>query len=173
MRESAAGHGHRRAAGRRISNPDNDRRSFESGWHAALSAGWLLFAPQHQQLSVGCEDLAQSVLKGAAGFDAPADVVHPLFGDAFDTTLPLRHESEKPDGMAFARSAMASGLAAAAMGEGERAGQQVLWEGKLSEAGELTLTEAGGFGTFWADVHLKAIMHPELTNSQAFLRTRK
>lgn len=63
-----------------------------------LLAGWLLFAPQNQQLSVGCEDLAQSVLKGAAGFDAPADVVHPLYGDAFDAALPLRHESEKPDG---------------------------------------------------------------------------
>ena len=39
----------------------------------------LLLAPQHQQLSVGGEDLAQSVLKGAAGCDAPADVVHPVF----------------------------------------------------------------------------------------------
>jgi hypothetical protein len=39
--------------------------------------------------------------------------------------------------MAFARSAMASGLAAAAVGEGERAGQQVLWKGKVAEAGKL------------------------------------
>ena len=121
----------------------------------------LLFAPQHQQLGIGREDLAQSVLKGAAGFDAPADVVHPLFGNAFDTTLPLRHESEKPDGMALARSAMARGLAATAVSEGERPGQQVLGERKLAETGELPLTEAGGFWAFGADVHLKAIMHTE------------
>jgi hypothetical protein len=118
-------------------------------------------APQNQQLRIGCEDLAQSVLKGAAGLDAPADVVHPLYGDAFDAALPLRHEGEKPDGMAFARSAMASGSAAAAVSEGQRAGQQVLREWKLTEAGELTLTEAGGFWAFGADIHLKAIMHTD------------
>jgi len=140
---------------------------------AVLSARWLLLAPQHQQLGIGREDLAQSVLKGAAGFDTPADVVHPRFGDAFDTTLPLRHEGEKPDGMALAGSAMASGLAAAAVSEGERAGQQVLGEGKLAEAGELTLAETCGLWAFGADIHLKAIMHTEVGSSQGFLRTRK
>jgi hypothetical protein len=132
-----------------------------------------LFAPENQQLGIGRKDLAQSVLKGAAGFDTPADVVYPLFGDSFDTPLPLRHESEKPDGMAIARSAMASGLAASAVGEGERAGQQVLGEGELTETTELPLPEAGGLGTFRADVHLKAIMHSETSISQAFFRTRK
>ena len=46
-------------------------------------------------------------------------------------------------------------------------------EGKLAEAGKLTLTEAGGFWAFGADVHLKAIMHTEERSSQDFLRTRK
>ncbi len=58
--------------------------------HVAPSAGWLLFAPQDQQLGIGGEDLAQSVLKGAASFDAPADVVHPLDRNSFHTRFSLR-----------------------------------------------------------------------------------
>jgi hypothetical protein len=64
---------------------------------------------------------------------------------------------------------MASGLAATAVSEGERPGQQVLGERKLAEMGELPLTEAGGFWTFGADIHLKAIMHTEQAASQDFL----
>jgi hypothetical protein len=78
----------------------------------------LLFAPQHQQLSIGGEDLAQSVLKLAAGVDTPPDIVYPLVRNPFDATLALRHEGEKPDGMALARSAVASGFAAATVSEG-------------------------------------------------------
>jgi hypothetical protein len=62
-----------------------------------------LFAPENQQLGIGREDLPQSVLKGAASFNAPADVVYPLHRNPFDTTLLLRHESEKPNRMTLAR----------------------------------------------------------------------
>ena len=64
--------------------------------------------------------------KGAAGVDTPPDIVHPLVGNAFDAMLTLRHEGEKPDGMTFAGSAMASGFAAAAVSERERAGRQAV-----------------------------------------------
>jgi hypothetical protein len=67
----------------RCSGPGSGLRGSESVLHADPSTG-LLFAPQHEQLGVGGKDLAQSELKGAAGGDAPADVVHPVFGDAFD-----------------------------------------------------------------------------------------
>jgi hypothetical protein len=132
-----------------------------------------LFAPQHQQLSIGGEDLAHSVLKLAAGVDTPPDIVHPLVGNPFDATLTLRHEGEKPDGMTFTRRTMASWLAATAVSEGQRAGQQILGQGELAEASELALTEAGGFWAFRSDIHLNAIMHTETSASQDFLRTRK
>ena len=41
--------------------------------------------------------------------------------------------------------AVACRLAAGAVREGERAWQEILGEGKLAQAGELTLPEAGGF----------------------------
>ena len=165
--------GRRRAAGSRISDPGNGTHNSESGWPVALSAGRLLFAPQHQQLSIGSEDLAQSVLKLAAGVDTPPDIVHPVVRNPFDATLPLRHEGEKPDGMALARGAVACRLAAAAVREGERAWQEILGEGKLAQAGELTLPEAGSFRAFGADIHLEVIIHTEQRTSQDFLRTRK
>src|ERR1035438_8023582 len=74
-RGCGGGAGHRRVVGSTISAPDSDRRSFGFVLHAVPSTG-LLFPPQHQQLRIGGEDLAQSVLKGAAGLDTPADVVH-------------------------------------------------------------------------------------------------
>jgi hypothetical protein len=120
-----------------------------------------LFAPKDQQLGIGRKDLTQSVLKDAAGFDAPTDVVHPLNRNSFDTTLALGHEGEKPDGMALAGSTMASGFAAAAVSERQRPRQKIFGKGKLAEARKLLLTEPGGFRTFGADFHLKAIMHSE------------
>jgi hypothetical protein len=96
---------------------------FESVENAAPSAGWLLFAPEDQQLGIGREDLAQSVLKGAASFHTLADVVNPLDRNPLHTTLSLRHESEKPNRMTLARRAMTSGFATAAVSEGERTRQ--------------------------------------------------
>ena len=68
---------------------------------------------------------------------------------------------------------MASWLAASAVSEGQRAGQEILGERELPQAGELTLAEAGGFWAFRSDIHLNAIMHTEQNASQDFLRTRK
>jgi len=67
--------------------------------------------------------------------------------------------------MAFAGSAMASGFAAAAVSQGEGTGQKILRERKLAKTGELPLAETGGFWTFGAGVHLKAIMHSEQRTS--------
>jgi hypothetical protein len=120
-----------------------------------------LFAPQHQQFGIGREDLAQSVLKGAAGFHAPANVVYPLQRNPFDPTLPLRHEREKPNRMTLARCAMTSGFATAAMSEGQRTRQEIFREGELSQATELALPEASRINAFGANVHLHAIMHTD------------
>lgn len=55
------------------------------------------------------EDLSQSVLKGAVGLDAPAHVVHPIFGNALDTLLPGSQKGQRPSGVTQFGSAMASG----------------------------------------------------------------
>jgi len=106
----------------------------------------LLFAPQHEQLGVGGEDLAQSVLKSAAGGYAPADVVHPILGNAFDSFLTVRHEGQGPGSVPLASGAVAGRFSAAGMADGEGAGQEILGEGELAEQGEFALAEAGSLG---------------------------
>src|ERR1035441_329749 len=139
------GAGHRPVAASRTSGPDSDRRSFGLGEREAPSTG-LLFAPQHEQLGIGGEDLAQSVLKGAAGCDAPADVVHPVFGNALDPFFASGHEGQRPGGVLLAVGAMAGGFTATGKADGQRAGEQILGECELAEQGKLALAEAGGLG---------------------------
>ena len=70
-----AGEGvHRLGCGSKISGQDSGRRNYRSVLRAVPATG-LLFAPQHQQLGVRGEDLAQSVLKGAASFHSTAHIV--------------------------------------------------------------------------------------------------
>src|SRR5580658_1502407 len=96
--------------------PDNKRHNggFARGWGTSLPP---LFAEQHQQLRIRSEDLAHGVLKPPSRFDALADVVDPLFGNAFDAVFPGRHEREEPDWVAFAGSAVTGGFAATAVSQ--------------------------------------------------------
>jgi hypothetical protein len=105
----------------------------------ALAAG-LLIAPKHQQLGVGGEDLPEGVLELSAGLDAPSHLLHPLGRNALDALFAVGDEGEKPDGVASPFSTVAGGLAAAAIGERERAGQQVLRQ--LGTADEFALAPA-------------------------------
>ena len=54
------------------------------------------------------------------------------------------------------------------MGDGQRAGQQILGERKLAQAGELTLTKATGFGTFWAATIWKQLYMQERDQVKSF-----
>ena len=133
----------------------------------------MLFAPQHQQLGVGGEDLAQSVLKGAAGFDAPADVVHPIFGNAFDPFLAGGHEGQRPSGVPLALGAMAGGFTAAGMADGERARKQILGKLELAEQRKFALAEPGSLGTLGLEFHLEVILLQEVAQTKPNSRTRK
>jgi hypothetical protein len=64
---------------------------------------------------------------------------------------------------------MAGGFAAAAMGEREGAGQEILGQGETAEHGELALAPASGLGTFWGGVHLNALIHAETKKIDYFL----
>ena len=61
-------------------------------------------------------------------FDAPADVVHPVFGNAFDPFLASGHEGQRPGGVLLAVGAMAGGFTATGIADGQRAGKQILGE---------------------------------------------
>jgi hypothetical protein len=135
------------------------------GWETSLP---LLFAEQHQQLRIRCEDLAQSVLEASSGFDALADIVDPLFGNALDASFPGGHERQEPDGVALAGSAVTGGFAATAVSQRDAAWQQILGQGELAKQGELALAPASGIGTFGGGFHLNVIMHSETMKIKSF-----
>jgi hypothetical protein len=128
-----------------------------------------LFAEQHQQLRLCREHLTQSILKSSASFDALADVVDPLFGNAFDPPFSGGHEGQETNGVTLTGSTVAGGFAAAAMGDGKGAGQEILGQGELAQQSELALAPASGLGTFWGDIHLNVIMHSEMMKINSFL----
>ncbi len=107
----------------------------------------LLLAPEHEQLGVGGEHRAQRLLGLAAGLDAPLHFLDPLGRVTFDAVFAPGHEGRKPEGVALALSAVAGGFAAAAVGEGQRAGQQILGQVEAADESELVLAEACGLGT--------------------------
>src|SRR5207249_6594407 len=148
-----AGPGHRPVVGSRISDADHNRRSFEFGGHAVPSTR-VLFSSQHEQLSIGGEDLAQSVLKGATGFDAPADVIHPLFGDALHTLLARGHKGQGPSRVSFARGAMAGRLSTTGLADGKTTRKQILGELEPADQRKFTLAEPGGFRALGLWFHL-------------------
>ena len=80
----------------------------------------LLPSRQHQQLGIGRQDLAHSLLELPPLRHPTPDIRDPGFGDVLDMFFPLDHEGQRPDLMAPALGTMAGGFATAEMGEGER-----------------------------------------------------
>jgi len=113
-----------------------------------------LLASQHQQLGVGGQHFPRRVLEFAPGFHAAADVLDPVLGDVLDMLLSPHHEGERPDGMAWALGAVAGGLAAAEMRQGERAGKQIMRKMETTHEFKLTLPESRGPSTSGFDFHL-------------------
>jgi hypothetical protein len=85
-------------------------------------------------------------------FHAATHVLHPVLGDVLDTLLAPHHEGEGPDRMAWA---LAGGFAAAEMGQGERAGKQILGKMETTHEFEVALPESRGLSAFGFDVRLK------------------
>jgi len=83
-----------------------------------------LFALQHEQLCVGRQHFADSVLKLPPCLDPAPHLLDPILGDVLDLLFPLNHKGQRPDRMAAVIGTMTAGLAAAEMRKGERA-----WEG--------------------------------------------
>jgi hypothetical protein len=133
----------------------------------------LLLAPEHEQLGVGGENFPEGVLKLAPGLDAPLDLLDPRGGDALDPLLAVAHEGKEPDGVAWFLSAVASGLAAAPVGERKGARQEILREVEPADELELALAEAGGLGASGFGLHLYGIIHSENQECKHLFRTAK
>ena len=131
-----------------------------------------LLAPQHQQLGVGGQDLTQSVLKLAASVNAPADVIHPLFGNPFDPFPSRSQEGQRPSGVSLARGAMPGGLSTTGIADGERTGKQILRQMELANQCQPALPESGGLRTFGLRLHRDVILQG-YGRRQPNLRLRK
>jgi hypothetical protein len=68
---------------------------------------------------------------------------------------------------------MASGLAAAAVSQGERSGKKIGRDGEAAEEFELALAETSGFGTLGCNVHMSVIIHAEQKSQALFSGMRK
>jgi hypothetical protein len=130
-------------------------------------------APQHEQLGIGGEDLAQSVLEGAASINASAHVLDPILGNPFDSLLTVGHEGQRPGGVALPHGAVAGRLPAAGVADGKGTGEELFGEMELLDEGEFALPQPGGLGTFGLGYHLGVILLQEYAKCQHHLRMRK
>jgi len=133
----------------------------------------LLLAPEHEQFGVGGEDLPEGVLKLAAGLDAALDLLGPGGRDSFDALLAAGHKGQEPDGVALLLSTVASGLAAAAVGQAERAGQQIIREVEPADQFKLALAEARGLGPLGSNLICMVLYIQKNGNASACLGLRK
>ena len=103
----------------------------------ALNGSFLLFlellALQHQQLGVGRQHFADGVLKLPSRLDPAPHFLNPILGDVLDTFFPLHHKGQRPDRMATVLGAMAGGLAATEMREGEGAREGILGDRETAQ----------------------------------------
>jgi len=130
-------------------------------------------APEHEQLGVGGVNFPEGVLKLVPGLDAPLDLLDPPGGDALDPLLAAAHEGKEPDGVAWLLSAVASGLAAAPVGERKGARQEILREVESADELELALAEAGGPGASGLRLHLYGAIHTDNQECEHWLQTVK
>ena len=101
-----------------------------------------LLARQYQQLCVGGQYFANSVLSLPPRLDPAPDLLDPFLGDVLDLLFPLDHKGQRPDGMAAVIGTMTGGLAAAEIREGERTRESIPGDMETSQQLELALTQA-------------------------------
>jgi hypothetical protein len=70
-------------------------------------------------------------------------------------------------------SAVASGLAATAVSERKRTGEEVGRNGEATEEFKLALPESSGLRAFGCDLHMSVIIHTETALSSSFSGMRK
>src|SRR5438552_16564261 len=130
-----------------------------------------LSTPERQQLSIRGEDLSHGVLERASLLDQRADLLHPFLRDPLDALLAIHHERQRPTRMSLSLGAPAVGLSAAAVREGERAGQSVWRDLQTPKQSVLALTQASGRISFsTVPVHLVVVLHQGCALSMPFLR---
>jgi len=118
--------------------------------------------PQRQQLSVGGEDLGHRLLKLVARLHPALNFLNPGVRDVLYPFLAAHPESEGPNGVTLlVLSAMATGLATAAVSEGKRTGKQVGRDGEAAEEFELALTETSGLWALRCDLRMNVMIHSE------------
>src|SRR5208283_1778763 len=128
-----------------------------------------LSTPEHQQLSVGGEDLGNGVLELASLLDQWANLLHPFLRDMFDALLAVNHERQRPRRMPLSIGAPAGGFSAAFVSQGERAGQSVGRNFETTEQGVLALTQAGsGIAFGVVPIHLTVLLRTEDYMSRSF-----
>ena len=132
-----------------------------------------LFAGQDQQLRVGGEHFADSILKFTACIDLLLDILDPFFGNALGVSFSAGHEDQRPGRMAFAFRTVARGLPTAGIVEDQGAGKQVVRDGELTEECKLMLTQTRGERSFGCDLHLVYIFTQEMLKDKLYLRMRK
>src|SRR5208283_5192917 len=128
-----------------------------------------LSTPEHQQLSVGGEDLGNGVLELASLLDQWANLLHPFLRDMFDALLAVNHERQRPRRMPLSIGAPAGGFSAAFVSQGERAGQSVGRNFAATEQGILALTQAGsGIAFGVVPIHLTVLLRKDAYMSRSF-----
>ncbi len=149
------------------------RRTSTNAAAPALSPA-LLPSPEGQQLRVGGEDFGHGLLKLPARIDQALYFLHPLRWDALDALLAPGHEGKKPDRMPLlVGGAVAGRLAAAAVRERKRAGQQAGRDREATEEFELALAEPGGLRPFGIDLHMHVLIHAVREKSSPASRIRR
>jgi len=101
-----------------------------------------LLALQHEQLCVGRQHFADSVLKLPPRLDPAPHLVDPILGDVLDLLFPLNHKGQRPDGMSPVIGTMTAGLAAAEMRKGEGAWEGIGGDRETPQQLEFALTQS-------------------------------
>jgi len=101
-----------------------------------------LLALQREQLCVGRQHFADSVLKLPSRLDPAPHLVDPILGDVLDLLFPLNHKGQRPDRMSPVIGTMTGGLAAAEMRKGERAREGIGGDRETPQQLELALAQS-------------------------------
>src|SRR6516225_8614853 len=130
-----------------------------------------LLTPQRQQLGVGGKNLGNGVFEVASLLHQRANLLHPFLRNPLHALLAVHHERQRPTRMSLSLSASAVGLSAAAVREGERAGESVWRNLQTTKQSVLALAQAGGGITFGiVPVHLGVVLHQDYALSKPFFR---
>jgi len=111
-------------------------------------------------LCISGEDLGDGLFKLPARFHQALNFLDPFVGDVLHPLLAAGHEGERPNGVPpFVLRAMAGGLAAKAVSQGERSGKKIGRDGEAAEEFELALAETSGLRTFGCNLYMSVIIH--------------